>query len=84
MGKTKCVLTGKVLEKSNDNFDWSLYENGYTGGNSLVVNKSVKVKSPNDKVYCHEPYAQALYDMYETYADGSNKYNPKDSLKGTV
>ena len=84
MGKTKCILTGKVLEKSNDNFDWSLYENGYTGGNSLVVNKSVKVKSPNDKVYCHEPYAQALYDMYEAYTDGSNKYNPKDALKGTV
>jgi ribosomal protein S1 len=29
----------------------------------LVINHTVKVKNPRDKVYCHEPYAQQLYDM---------------------
>ena len=82
MGKTKNVLTGKVLAKSDDNFDWSLYDNGYKGGNSLVVNKTVKVNNSKDKVYCHEPYAQDLYNMIEAHSNGA--YAPKDSLKGTV
>ena len=32
MGKTKNVLTGRILEQSDPSFDWSLYDNGYTGG----------------------------------------------------
>ena len=37
MSKTKTVLTGKVLQKSDDNFDWTLYDDGYQGGTSLTV-----------------------------------------------
>jgi len=84
MGRTKNVLTGKILAQSNDNFDWSLYDDGYVGGTSLKVNKKVKVNSPSDKVYCHESYAQELYDMYENWFNGRNVISPKDSLKGTV
>ena len=83
MSKTKTVLTGKVLQKSNDNFDWSLYDGGYHGGASLTVNKKVKTKG-GDKVYCHESYAQELYDMYENWFNGRSVVSPKDSLKGTV
>ena len=45
MGKTKNVLTGRILKQSDSSFDWSLYDNGYTGGASLKVNKSVKTKT---------------------------------------
>ena len=74
----------KVLLKSNDNFDWSLYDNGYKGGNSLVINKSVKTNSSKDKVYCHESYAQELYDMYEAHMQGRNVSDAKDAIKGTI
>ena len=83
MGKTKNVLTGRILKQSDASFDWSLYDNGYTGGASLKVNKSVKTNG-SDKVYCHEPYAQELYDMYEAWFNGRNVVSPKDCLKGTV
>ena len=83
MGKTKNVSTGRILEQSDPSFDWSLYDNGYTGGSSLKVNKSVKTNG-SDKVYCHEPYAQELYDMYEAWFNGRNVVSPKDCLKGTV
>lgn len=85
MGKVKTKLTGRVLQKSDDNFDWSLYENGYCGGNSLVENKSIKVKTKGDKVFCHEAYAQDAYDMYESYAMGCYAgQESKDMTKGSL
>lgn len=65
-----------------EDFDWSLYEDGYTGGNSLRVNKNVKTKRC-DKVYCHEPYAQDLYDMMEAWFEGRN-FAPKDTKEGSL
>ena len=47
-------------EKPED-FDWSMYEDGWNG-RSLKINKNVKVNNPKDKVYCHETYAQEVYD----------------------
>lgn len=73
---------GRTLLCSDENFDWSLYENGYTGGSSLTVNGSVKTNG-KDKVYCHEPYAQELYDMMEAHFRGS-KINAKDQLRGSI
>lgn len=74
------------LEKFNvapdDNFDWSIYENGYNGGGRLVPNKKVKTKN-HQKVYCHEPYAQDLYDLYEGNLSGQT-FTAKDSIKGSV
>jgi hypothetical protein len=49
-----------VQEKPED-FDWSMYEDGWNG-RSLKINKNVKVNNPKDKVYCHEAYAQEVYD----------------------
>lgn len=84
MSYTKTRLTGKVLEKADDNFDWSLYDHGYDGGYSLVVNPTVKVH-PGDKCYCHESYAQELYDLVTSYMEGNHKgLFPKDSKKGRL
>lgn len=76
--------TGRVLAKSNDNFDWSIYENGYEGGNSLVVNPTVKVH-PGDKCFCHEAYAQELYDLMTAHMEGNRKnLFPKDNKRGRL
>lgn len=74
----------KILEQSNDNFDWTLYDNGYCGGNSLYVNKSVKVRNKHDKVYCHESYAQELYDMICDHMSGHKTNVQKDLLRNAV
>lgn len=74
--------TGRTLFCSDPEFDWSLYENGYTGGDSLTVNKSVKTNG-KDKVFCHEPYAQELYDMMEAHFKGQT-IGPKDQLRDSV
>ena len=62
-------------------FDWSLYENGYNGKN-LIPNRNVKTKH-GDVVYCHEPYAQDLYDMMEAHFNGQ-VYTPKDQITGSI
>jgi ribosomal protein S1 len=62
-------------------FDWSLYENGYNGKN-LIPNRNVKTKH-GDVVYCHEPYAQELYDMMEAHFNGQ-VYTPKDQITGSI
>ena len=79
--KIKTTPTGDTWSP-NDDFDWSLYENGYVGGGHLVPNKSVKTK-PGDVCCCHEPYAQELYDRMEAYFDGRT-FAPKDSREGTL
>lgn len=47
-----------------NDFDWALYEDGYNGCN-LKQNKRIKTKDRKTKVFCHEPYAQELYNLYE-------------------
>lgn len=83
MVKTHKSVTAQNVIKSDDNFDWSLYEDGYTGGSKLKRNKSVKTHG-TDIVYSHEPYAQELYDMYEAWFNGRDISAAKDSLKGTL
>ena len=60
---------------SFDDFDWDL-------PNGLTINK--KIKAPEGhKVYCHEPYAQELADLY--YKSYSNlEIGPKDLVDGSV
>ena len=84
MGKEKTKLEGKVLCQGNDDFDWTPYEHGYTGGNSLVVNTYVKVKNKKHKVYCHESYAQDLYDMFVNHMEGRSAVESKDMIKGSL
>ena len=68
---------------SIDNFDWSLYEDGYTGGSKLVINKSIKTNGKRVKIYSHAPYAQELYDKYEGSLKGVSA-SSKDSIAGNV
>lgn len=67
----------------DENFNWSLYENGYTGGSSMVPNRKVKTNG-KDVCYCHEPYAQSLYDMYDAYFAGRGFIAPKDLSESKV
>lgn len=85
MSKTKTKLTGRVLEQAPGNFDWAPYDNGYCGGYSLVVNPKVKTHG-DDKCFCHESYAQELYDLITNYMEGNRKglFPPKDSKKGRL
>lgn len=84
MGKVKAKLTGKTPCQGNEHFDWTPYENGYCGGNSLVVNPFVNVNNKKHKVYCHEPYAQKLYDMYMNHMEGRSFVGSKDMVKGSL
>jgi len=65
--------------KAAAEFDWSLYEDGYDGTN-LVHNKKVKTKNKKDRVYCHEAYAQELYDMMEAHSNGEWKMGGSKDL----
>lgn len=59
-------------------FDWSVYEDGWNGC-SLTPNTKIKTKK-NEKVYCHEAYAQEIYDKYS----GVSVQNAKDLKKGNL
>ena len=64
-------------------FDWDQFENGNNGTN-LVHNPKVKTKH-GEPVYCHEPYAQELYDRMEAYFSGSQyEPTPKDEINGAL
>lgn len=65
----------------NPDFDWSIYEGGYNGSN-LVPNRNVKTKR-GEVVYCHESYAQDVYDKMEAYLNGKY-YEPKDQINGSL
>lgn len=81
MSKRKTVETGKVLASSNNNFDWSMYEDGYNGA-SLKPNTSIKTSDKTSVVYSHEPYAAEVLPLYESYMNAA--YTAKDPTKGTV
>lgn len=67
-----------------EDFDWDVYEDNYNGVN-LVPNKRVKTRSPKEKVYCHESYAQEIYGLYDKYFNGQvDPITPKDSIKGNL
>ena len=77
------VNASNVLEQvGNPEFDWSLYEDGWNGS-SLKVNKKIKLQDKDDKVFCHEKYAQELYDMICAH-DSHAAITPKDRLTGTL
>lgn len=59
-------------------FDWSVYDDGWNGS-SLMVNRKIKTKK-NEKVYCHETYAQELYGKYSSV----QVQNAKDLKKGNL
>ena len=77
-------MSDKIVKSytPDKNFDWDLYEDGYNGGNILVVNKNVKCRK-GDKVYCHEPYAQEMADRISSYF-GGKVFGAKDSADGAI
>lgn len=81
MGKTKVVYTGRNLDQCGDpNFDWSPYDDKWDGIR-LKINTRVKVANKHDKVYCHESYAQEVYNLMD---GGITDLVAKESKKGTV
>lgn len=82
MGKRKSCVSAVALQGGDPNFDWTPYEDGWDGV-SLKVNKKVRVQDPHDKVYCHEPYAQELYDAMYAHDKGV-QIVPKDSAKNSL
>ena len=58
----RCEKYAHLGNEGNPDFNWSLYENGWNGS-GLQKNNTVKSKD-NDSVFCHEKYAQDLYNRY--------------------
>lgn len=49
----------------------------------LKENKAIKLRDSNHKVYCHEPYAQEMYDKLCDHMEGKT-ITPKDMVKGQI
>ena len=62
-----------------EDFNWELYESNYKGGNRLIPNPNIKGLDQKTKVFSHEPYAQAQFDLYNQSDIKSVK---KDLTKG--
>lgn len=62
-------------------FNWSLYENGYTGGNKLSPNQIIKGNTPKNKCFSREPYAQQLFDIF---TNQKSELIRKDLKKGDI
>ncbi len=68
----------------NEDFDWSIYEDGYNGHNLKKNSKVVVSKdSSRTKVYCHESYAQELFNLYNNIPS-TNNFVAKDNLKNAI
>lgn len=52
-----------MTERSGD-FNWEIYEDGFTGASRLVPNLKIKGSNPKNKCFSRESYAQRLFDQY--------------------
>ena len=46
-----------------ENFDWSMYDDNYKGGNRLITNPKIKGQTNKDVCYSREPYAQEMFNL---------------------
>ena len=69
----------RVKTQKLEDFDWTPYENGWNG-KSLRCNKNITLTNKADKVYCHENYAQDLYNQYSGVKVSGTKELVKNSL----
>lgn len=67
-----------VVSPPLDEFDWSAFEDGWNG-RGLSHNKRIKVKN-SDKVYCHENYAEDLYNKMNGITVSGNKELAKNTI----
>lgn len=66
--------------EAEGNFPWELYEDGWNGV-SLKRNKKVKTGKKNkDVVYCHEAYAQSIYNKLSGVKVEASKDLKKNTL----
>ena len=68
-----------MYEQGND-FNWEMYEDGYTGSNKLIPNK--KIIGPDhikQRVFSREPYAQKMWDAM---TGENHQIVKKDLVKG--
>jgi len=68
-----------MLKKGSEEFNWEKYE--HWKGAGLHVNPKVKGQTNKDKCFCHEPYAQEMFDLYN---QNPHKFVRKDLEKGDV
>ena len=85
--RTNLLIPGARRPKFGDpdKFDWSLYEDGWNGA-GLKVNHRVNTSGEKLKIYCHEPYAQEVYDKYfgPKKVETSFEDGVKDLIEGNV
>ena len=67
-----------MYEQGND-FNWEMYEDGYTGTSKLTPNEKIIGSDHKNKCFSREPYAQKLFDLY---SGQDSKIVKKDLSKG--
>jgi len=50
----------------------------------LTINKNVKLRDPNHKVFCQEEYAQDVYEKYCDWFEGKGTITSKDLVEGQI
>jgi predicted RNA-binding protein with RPS1 domain len=72
------------IQKNNEEFDWSSYENTGRYNNSVKI--SDEDKKAGLKIMCKEPYAQELYDKMKEYEEstGVSTHTSKDLVEGGI
>lgn len=68
-----------IKQQKPEDFDWTPYEDGWNG-KSLRSNKRIKLTNKFDKVFCHETYAQDVYNMYSGVKVEASKELVKNNL----
>ena len=68
-----------MIPKNFEDFNWEKYE--HWNGTGLQSNPKIKGQDNKTKVFCHEPYAQDLADLYN---NSPNKFIRKDLEKGDI
>jgi hypothetical protein len=63
----------------NDEFNWDIYKNGYTGATRLIPNCDIIGSDSKTKCFSREPYAQRSFDIY---SGQNSKIFKKDLVKG--
>jgi len=67
-----------MIEQANE-FNWEMYEDGYTGTSKLTPNEKIIGSDHKNKCFSREPYAQKLFDLY---SGQDSKIVKKDLSKG--
>ena len=67
-----------IVSPSLDEFDWTAYDDGWNG-RGIKSNQRIKTQT-GDKVYCHERYAEDLYNKMNGIKVDANKEIQKNTL----